>query len=81
MLQPGGADYVQVHATRAIERKIPNFSAGPGNRANPSLRFMPSLLQGDPKEAAEAKIDPAALASFEALRLNLGTGDTVQSVS
>ena len=31
-------------------------------------------------EAEKAKRDPALLASFEALRLNLGTADTVRSV-
>ena len=84
MLQPGGADYVQVHAARraveGVREADPKFQRRTWNRANPSLRFMPSLLHELKLEAAEAKIDPAALASFEALRLNLGTGDTVQAV-
>ena len=77
MLKPGGADYVQVHAARKDD---PKFKRATWDRANPSLRFMPALLAKIEKEAARAKLDPSALASFESLRLNLGTGDTVQSV-
>ena len=84
MLKPGGADYIQVHAARGpiegIRKADPKFHRRTWDRASPSLRFMPELLKVIRKEAALAKIDPAALASFEALRLNLGTGDTVQSV-
>ena len=40
---------------------------------------MPDLLAAIQREAAEARVDPAMLASFNALRLNLGTEDTEQS--
>ena len=77
MLKPGGADYVQVHAARKDD---PKFQRRTWDRANPSLPYMPALLKAIREEAETAKVDDAALASFEALRLNRGTGDTVQSV-
>ena len=40
---------------------------------------MPHLLETIRREAAEAKRDPSMLASFRALRLNLGTAETVES--
>lgn len=49
-------------------------------RANPSLDAMPHLESRIRREARKAKTDPVALASFRALRLNLGTADTVESV-
>ena len=48
-------------------------------RANPSLDAFPHLEARLRLEVAEAKRDPVALASFRALRLNLGTSDTVES--
>ena len=48
-------------------------------RANPSLDAFPWLEERLREEAGEAKLDPVALASFEALRLNLGTSDTVEA--
>ena len=84
MLQPGGSDYVQVHAARraveGVREADPKFQRRTWDRANPSLPYMPALLKVIHEEAETAKVDDAALASFEALRLNLGTGDTVQSV-
>ena len=50
------------------------------DRANPSLRHMPDLLQVVRQEAQDAKLDPSALQSFRALRLNQGVADTVSSV-
>ena len=41
---------------------------------------MPDLLDAIRRESAKAKRDPAVLASFEALRLNLGTSDIMRSV-
>ena len=73
----GGADYVQVHAARQGD---PKFQKRTWMRANPSLSIMPALLEVIEKEAKEAKRDPLSLASFESLRLNLGTSDTAQSV-
>ena len=40
---------------------------------------MPDLLDAIRVEAAEAKTDPAALAMFKSLRLNLGTWDTTRA--
>ena len=44
-------------------------------RSNPSLDFMPWLEERIRQEAAEAKADPALLAAFRSLRLNLGVSD------
>ena len=49
-------------------------------RANPSLGHMPDLLTAIEREAGQARRDPSLLASFEALRINLGTADTEVSV-
>ena len=49
-------------------------------KANPSLDAMPHLEARIRLEAAEAKRDPVALASFRALRLNLGVADVVEDV-
>ena len=47
--------------------------------ANPSLEYMPHLLEVLQREAKEAEADPSALASFRALRLNAGVADTMQA--
>ncbi len=73
----GGADYSQVHAAG---KEAPKFQARTWHKANPSLRYLPDLLDAIRRESAKAKRDPAVLASFEALRLNLGTTDTLRSV-
>ena len=70
----GGGDYAQSHAARVDD---PKFQRRTWERANPSLKHMPDLLRTIKSEAKSAKIDPAMLAAFEALRLNLGTSDTV----
>ena len=78
----GGADYSQIHAARSADGERegdPPFRIRTWRRANPSLASMPALLSTIRREAAEAKIDPSMLASFRALRLNLGTGETVES--
>ena len=69
----GGADYAQCHAARPDD---PPFQRRTWAKANPSLAHMPDLLAAIGNEARQAKADPAMLASFEALRLNLGTSDT-----
>ena len=71
----GGADYSQCHAADAED---PPFDVRTWRKANPSLSRMPDLLAALRQEAKEAKRDPAALASFKALRLNLGTYDTTR---
>ena len=73
----GGADYAQCHAAT---KEDPPFTRRTWNKANPSLKHMPDLLAAIQREAVKAKQDPAMLASFEALRLNLGTADTVRQV-
>ena len=65
------AAYVQIHA--ATKDDDP-FLRKTWNKANPSLKNggMPSLLKQYKEEAARAKANPAVLASFRALRLNMG---------
>ncbi len=69
----GGADYAQQHAARDDD---PKFQRRTWAKANPSMRYMPDLEQAIRTEAKQAKQDPALLAAFDALRLNLGTMDT-----
>ena len=69
----GGADYTQCHAAAAEDDP---FLIKTWRKANPSLSRMPDLRDALKAEAKEAKTDPAALAMFKALRLNLGTFDT-----
>jgi len=68
----GSANYWQSHAARPDD---PKFRKTTWKKANPSLPHMPDLLMAIQSEAQQAKRDPALLASFEALRLNLGTED------
>ena len=68
--------YSQEHAAG---KEDPKFSRRTWTKANPSLKFMPWLLQEIAEEADEAKQDSSLLASFESLRLNLGTPDVEQS--
>ena len=73
----GGADYAQSHAARPDD---PPFRKESWTKANPSMAHMPDLEAAIRKEAVQARRDPALLATFEALRLNLGTADTEVSV-
>ena len=73
----GGADYAQSHAARPGD---PPFQRRAWRKANPSLDHMPDLEAAIRNEAKQARLDPALLASFAALRLNLGTADTEVSV-
>ena len=72
----GGADYAQSHHARDFD---PPYQVRTWRKANPSLSAMPALVKRIRKEAGDAKRDPSLLASFRALRLNLGTDDTAQS--
>ena len=72
----GGADYAQSHAARADD---PKYHKRTWAKANPSLAAMPDLLAAIKREAQHARRDPSLLASFEALRLNLGTSDVAVS--
>ena len=68
----GGADYSQNHAARDND---PPFHARTWERANPSLRYMPTLRAVIRRAAVKAKRDPALLPAFQALRLNQGMHD------
>ena len=72
----GGADYAQTHAATEDDDV---FDVETWRKANPSLKHLPSLRKAIRSEAKDAKLDPALLAGFEALRLNKGTSDTLQS--
>ena len=72
----GSADYAQSHAARPDD---PPFQKRTWAKANPSLAHMPDLESAIRTEARQARQDPALLASFEALRLNLGTEDAAVS--
>ena len=69
----GEAGYAQVHAAR---REDPPFQLRTIKRANPSWDALPSLRARLLQEREEARISPDALASWRALRLNLGEPDT-----
>ena len=71
------APYSQVHAARPDD---PPFHKRSIRRANPSVDLLPSLQAQIAEEAADAKRDPDALASFRALRLNQGVDDVRRSV-
>ena len=73
----GGADYAQTHAAGPDD---PAFQVKTWRKANPSLAYMPDLEAAIRTEAGEARRDPALLAAFKALRLNLGTSDTEVAV-
>ena len=72
----GSADYAQTHATGPDD---PRFHKRTWAKANPSMAHMPDLESAIRTEARQARQDPALLASFEALRLNLGTEDAAVS--
>ena len=71
------APYHQLHAA---EKDAPIYRATTWARANPSLRFLPSLKAELKKEAAAAKRDGVVLQSFKSLRLNMGLADVVSGV-
>ena len=71
-----GADYAQLHAAAKDD---PPFQRRTWARANPSLDYLPALEARIRREADEARRDSSKLAEFQALRLNLGTPDTLQS--
>ena len=71
------APYAQVHAARPDD---PPFWLRTIRRANPSLDHLPSLKARIQAEIVDARNDPDALASFKALRLNLGVADVDRAV-
>ena len=70
------ADYRQVHAAAD---DAPPFQKRTIRRANPSYDHLPSLRGRLEKELRDAKRDSGLLASWRSLRLNQGTGDTVEA--
>ena len=64
----------------AAGKDDPPFQRRTWKRANPSLDHLPDLEKVIRMEAAEAKLDPSAMQSFKALRLNMGVADVVSSV-
>ena len=76
-LLAGQADYVQDHGALMAD---PPFQVRTWRKANPSLDHMPALRAEIQREAQEARIDPSMLASFKALRLNMGTSDVLESL-
>ncbi len=73
----GESDYAQSHC--ALETDPP-FNRKTWKRANPSLDHLIDLEDAIRAESKQAKVDPALLAPFEALRLNLGTLDVEASL-
>ncbi|MDE2812034.1 MAG: terminase large subunit [Gemmatimonadota bacterium] len=73
----GGCEYSQVHAARKSD---PPFQKRTWTKANPALRFLPDLEKTIRREVVKAKKDPAMLAAFRSLRLNLGVSESVESV-
>ena len=71
------APYHQLHAAA---KDAPLFHARTWARANPSLKFLPSLKAQIKAEAEAARRDGVMLQSFKSLRLNMGLPDTVSGV-
>ena len=76
MLDGHQVTYAQVHAARKDD---PPFQRRTWLKANPGLDHLPDLEETIRREAEQARKDVAALQSFQALRLNLGVSDVVQS--
>ena len=62
-----------------LEESDDPFDVSTWRKANPSFDHMPDLAAVIRSEAEDAKKDPAELASFKALRLNMGTSDVMES--
>ena len=71
------APYCQLHAAA---KDAPIFRATTWARANPSLKFLPSLKAEIKTEATAARRDGVQLQSFKSLRLNQGVSDVVSGV-
>ena len=73
LLQRSGTTY-------AADPEADPFEEAAWHAANPSLRFMPELLETYREEAEDAREDPSLLPGFKALRLNMGGADAEVSV-
>ena len=71
------APYHQLHAAA---KDAPLFHARTWAKANPSLRYLPSLKAQIKAEATAAARDGVMLQSFKSLRLNMGISDVVSGV-
>ena len=71
------AGYSQLHAAA---KDAPIYRATTWARANPSLKFLPSLKAAIKAEASAARRDGVLLQSFKSLRLNMGLPDVVSGV-
>lgn len=76
-LLDGGADYSQVHAAGPDDDPLDPKT---WHKANPSLEYFPALLRLYETESKAAALDPAQMASFKSLRLNMGCSDTVEKI-
>ena len=72
----GECDYAQSHEADP-EGDVMSMRAI--RAANPSLRYMPMLREAILRDRERARLDASALASYKALRLNMGTADTYYS--
>ena len=77
MFDEGGADYAQRHAAAPGADPLKKRT---WLQANPSLPLMPALAERIAAEARDAVQDPGLLASFRALRLNLGEHETLRAM-
>ena len=75
-LLDGLAGYSQSHAAAKTDKP---FWRKTWLKANPSLNHLPALEKAIRLDAKRAKVDPSALASFKALRLNMGVSDTIEN--
>ena len=71
------APYHQLHQS---PRDAPLYRASTWAKANPSLRYLPSLKAQIKAEAEAARRDGVMLQSFKSLRLNMGLADVVAGV-
>ena len=71
------APYHQLHAAA---KDAPVFRASTWAKANPSLKFLPSLRAQIKALAEAARRDGVMLQSFKSLRLNMGLADVVSGV-
>ena len=72
----GGVDFA---VSYAADMDADPFSPATWRKANPSLRYMPDLLDVTRKEAELARKSTTLLAQFRSLRLNQGVSDTVEN--
>ena len=77
MLRGISCGYFQSHEAGEND---PPFQRRTWRKANPSLDHLPSLEAKIRAHAADARRDPDELASFKALRLNMGGSEVLQSV-